>query len=808
MNSIFKILLAAVVSVAALGVSVVQAAESRPNILVILADDLGYSDLGCYGSEIRTPHLDELANNGLRFTQFYNTARCWPTRGALLTGYYAQQIRRDAIPGVTSGGKGGRPKWARLLPDMLKPLGYRSYHSGKWHVDGKPLEGGFDRSYWLQDCGRYFSPRVHYEDDVALPAVERGTRFYTTTAIADHAIKCLKDHGDKHAEKPFFQYVAFTSPHFPLHAPQEDISRYRDLYRQGWEKTRQQRWERQQSIGLVRGGISTPERDVGPPYHFPEDLKKLGPGEVNRPLPWQELTDEQREFQSAKMAVHAAMIDVMDREIGRILAQIRSMGRFDNTLVCFLSDNGASAEIMVRDDGHDQAAAPGSADTHLCLGPGWSTTSNAPFRRHKTWVHEGGIATPLVVHYPRGIAARGQLRHTPGHVIDLAPTILDVAGGKPFESWEGTLVPASPGKSLRPAFAEDGKVSHETLWWLHEDNRAIRAGNWKLVAAKNTPWELYDLTTDRAESKNLAADQPDKVRELEQLWNKQLEECRLLATADKSDSDKPKKANPKKAERKAEKEAAKEAAAPGQKPVKTLILPGESFLVAERPAFILWPTEEKRTKPQPWIMYAPTLPGLPDQHEKWMHEQFLAAGVAVAGIDVGEAFGNAQSRQWFTALHHELTEKRGFAKKPCLLGRSRGGLWTSSWAIENPELVAGLAEIYPVFDLRSYPGLTRAAPAYGLTPQDLETQLSQYNPIQRIEVLAKAGVPAFLIHGDVDKVVPLKDNSAEFVARYKSAGAEKLVTLVVAEGQGHNYWEGFFRCQELIDFAITRARGK
>ncbi len=240
--------------------------------------------------------------------------------------------------------------------------------------------------------------------------------------------------------------------------------------------------------------------------------------------------------------------------------------------------------------------------------------------------------------------------------------------------------------------------------------------------------------------------------------------------------------------------------------VKKLILPGESFLVDGRSAFILLPPEKKRQQPQPWIMYAPTLPAYPDSHEKWMHEQFLAAGVAVAGIDVGEAYGSPQGQKWMTALYKQLTQNRGFAAKPCLLGRSRGGLWVSNWAIANPERVAGIAAIYPVFDLRTYPGLVQAAPAYGLTPQDLEARLSDYNPIARIDVLAKAQVPAFIIHGNDDQVVPIKENSATFADRYQESGAGDFVTLIVAEGQGHNFWEGFFRCQKLVDFAVRQAK--
>jgi arylsulfatase len=231
------------------------------------------------------------------------------------------------------------------------------------------------------------------------------------------------------------------------------------------------------------------------------------------------------------MAIHAAMIDRLDRELGRLLDQIRRMKAFDNTLIFFLSDNGASAEIMVRDDGHDRQAPAGSATTHLCLGPGWSTVSNTPHRRHKTWVHEGGISTPLIVHWPRGLRARGELRHTPGHVIDLVPTILAAAGAERPKTWQGDALPAAPGKSLLPAFDQDNQVPRECLWWLHEGNRAIRMGDWKLVAAKDAPWELYDLSVDRSERKNLAERHLDRVRELESVWKERFAEFCRMATA-------------------------------------------------------------------------------------------------------------------------------------------------------------------------------------------------------------------------------------------------------------------------------------
>ena len=516
-----------------------QLFAATPNIVFILADDLGYSDLGCYGGEIATPHLDSLAKNGLRFTQFYNTARCWPSRGALLSGYYAQQIHRDALPGVGGGGQGVRQPWARLLPDYLKPAGYRSYHSGKWHIDGKVLDGGFDRSLDMKNQDNFFTSAGNSIDDIPVkpPADEKG--YYATVATADHAIACLKDHAANHAGKPFFHYIPFIAPHFPLHALPEDIAQYRDKYLAGWEAMREARFKRQQEAGITNTTLSALEREVGPPYAFPDAMEKLGPGEVNRPLPWSKLTEEQRRFQATKMAIHAAMVDRMDQEIGRILTQLKAMGASENTLIFFASDNGASAEIMVRGGGHDPQAASGSAASYLCLGPGFSSACNTPHRRHKTWVHEGGISTPLIAHWPAGITAKNELRHTPAHVIDIVPTVLELAGIQKSKVWKGEPIPEAPGRSLVPALAKDEVVTRDSLWWLHEGHRAIRVGDWKLVAAEGDPWELYDLKTDRAEQQNLAAKMPDKVKELAQTWQRQTDSFTELAKKTLADQPKP-----------------------------------------------------------------------------------------------------------------------------------------------------------------------------------------------------------------------------------------------------------------------------
>ncbi len=502
-------------------------AAPRPNIVFILADDLGYSDPGCYGGEIATPHLDALAKNGLRFTQYYNTARCWSSRAALLTGYYAQQTKRDALPELHSGVRGVRPKWARLLPEVLQEAGYRSYHSGKWHVDGKVLAGGFHRS--LNSPGGFFQSKGTTVDDVPQKASEDENGYYLTKATANHAVACLKEHDEKHADKPFFQYIAFHAPHFPLHALPEDIAKYRDKYRTGWDAMRTARYDRQKAMGLTQTILSPLEREVGPPHAQKGVLEKLGPHEINRPLPWMELTEPQRSFQAEKMAIHAAMVDRMDQEIGRVIAQLKQMGAFENTLILFASDNGATAELLVRDGGHDQSAAPGSAATYLSLGPAWSSACNTPHRRHKVWVHEGGIATPLIAHWPAGIASKGELRHTPGHLIDFFPTALAMAGLTQPTEWADETLPPLPGSSLLPAFAKDVTLSRESLWWLHEGNKALRVGDWKLVAAKDTPWELYDMNTDRAEQQNLAAKMPDKVNELQGIWNRMTAEFTALA---------------------------------------------------------------------------------------------------------------------------------------------------------------------------------------------------------------------------------------------------------------------------------------
>jgi len=507
--------------------SATRPSGKQPNVVVIVADDMGYSDVGCYGSEIQTPNLDVLARGGLRFTQFYNCARCWPSRASILTGYYPQQVRRDDLPGAQLHNQ-NRPAWARLLPEYLRPFGYRSYHSGKWHVDGPPTRGGFDLSFEYSDSDRHF-----LSSQSSSTKSDEGK--YASTAIADQAIEQLKEHVANHSDRPFFQYMCFTEPHFPVQAPQKDIDLYRDRYRDGWDALRLQRWKRMTDMGIINCPLSRLDTDiVGKGFNFltEEQLsKQIGPGQVSRAIPWKELTDEQQQFQPIKMAIHAAMVHRMDIEIGRVIAQLKTMGAFDDTIIFFLSDNGASAEQMIRGDKHDKTLPLGSAGSFVCIGPGWSSAANTPFRLHKIWTHEGGISTPLIVHWPKGIAARGELRHDPTHLIDLAPTILEMAGGK----WPAdNLGPPPPGQSLVPSFRKDGAVRHDYLWWYHKGNGAIRVEDWKLVAAGTSSWELYDLSTDRSEAHNLAATHPDRVKEMEKEWTRRTEEFKTVAMQDLS----------------------------------------------------------------------------------------------------------------------------------------------------------------------------------------------------------------------------------------------------------------------------------
>ncbi|MBM3796154.1 MAG: arylsulfatase [Acidobacteria bacterium] len=380
---------------------------------------------------------------------------------------------------------------------------------------------GFHLSYYLADQDRFSSPTRHFLDDQPLPAVEPNARFYATNAITDRALEFLEEHRKNHIAAPFFLYLAYTSPHFPLHALDADIRRYKERYLAGWDAVRQQRWERVHSLGLVKTGLAPLEPDVFTPWNTPDaELKsKIGPGEVTRAVPWKSLTREQQEFQATKMAIHAAMVHRMDVNIGRVLDELRDMQELDNTAIVFLSGNGASAEQLIRADGHDANAAPGSWASDLCPGPGWASAANAPFRRSKCFVHEGGIASPMLVHWPAGFFARGELSLTPCHFVDMLPTLTSMAGVTEPRAQAG--VPPLPGKSLVPAFRQDRTIPKDYLLFHHSNNRALRKGGYKLVSAgKDGPWELYSLASNRGETNNFAAKEPERVQAMSAEWQR------------------------------------------------------------------------------------------------------------------------------------------------------------------------------------------------------------------------------------------------------------------------------------------------
>jgi arylsulfatase A-like enzyme len=503
----------------------------KPNIVFIMADDMGHSDLGCFGAEvIKTPNIDALAADGLMFTNFYNTGRCWPTRTSLLSGYYPHQVLSDPVDGVDYDNGSFTPVNETWLPALLKDHGYRCYHSGKWHIfrripeyqEMSYVEVGFDHSYRTED-GRHLRPRLLREDGDTIPLPAPGSEYEASVAIVDHAIKYLREHAEVHGDEPFFQYIAFIAPHFPLQAMQKDIDIYREKFLTGWDEIRKLRSDNREKLGFAVHELNALEPERFAPWNLtPEKLaEQIDPNEVGRAMPWNVLSDEQKAFQATKMAIHAAMITRMDREIGRLVLVLKELGYFENTIIFFCSDNGASTEMMNRADKHTRGSVPGSADSYLCLGPGWSSASNTPFMLHKTWVHEGGIATPLVVHWPAGIRDENSFRNMPSHVIDIAPTLLELAGGEANEL-NGRF--RAPGISLLPFLNQDVIIERAPLFFHHERKNALRMGDWKIVTiGPDEPWELYDLSEDRGETRNLADVHPDKLHELVSIWERERE---------------------------------------------------------------------------------------------------------------------------------------------------------------------------------------------------------------------------------------------------------------------------------------------
>ena len=489
------------------------ARDQRPNIIFIMADDMGFSDIGCYGSEIDTPNLDQLAANGLRFTQFYNTGRCCPTRASLLTGLYPHQagvghMTSDQGP-ENPGYRGRLTQRCVTIPEVLRGHGYFTAMTGKWHVGVKqehwPIQRGFHRFYG-SPIGGGFLFKVRKERNIVLDNEvvythenNTPTDWYCTDAFTDYAIKFIEESHEK--KQPFFLYLAHIAPHWPLQAHEEDIAKYRGKYKNGWDALRAARHKRQIELGIIDEAWPRSPRDPQVPD-------------------WESLSQEEKDFQAACMAIYAAMIDRVDQKTGDLIECLKKNGLFDNTLILFFADNGGCAEGGNIAKNTEKNDAPlGSADSFIKYGTAWANASNTPFRRYKHHTHEGGTATPLIAHWPKGIAQPGAITNQPGHVIDLMATCCDLGQAEYPERHNGNAIIPLEGKSLRPILEGKQREPHESIFWEHEGNRAVRQGGWKLVAKKGGPWELYNLEADRTEMNNLAAQHPERAAAMEAAYS-------------------------------------------------------------------------------------------------------------------------------------------------------------------------------------------------------------------------------------------------------------------------------------------------
>lgn len=517
--------------------------QDRPNIVVIMADDLGYSDLGCYGGEIQTPNLDALAKNGVRLTQFYNASRCCPTRASLLTGKYPHQV------GLNKNGQ-TLSRNAATIAEVLKENGYHTGMTGKWHLSRtQKLDDPKEQLLWLshrKDSGifaplesypsnrgfeehwgviwgvvNFFDPfsLVHNEEEIKEVAED----FYMTDFITDKSINMVEEFSKD--DKPFFLYVAHTAPHWPLHALPEDIAKYEGVYDEGWDKLREKRY-----TGLLEQGIIKPET---------APLAKNESGKL-----WADCQEQAWEVKH--MEAHAAMVDRMDQGIGKLIQKLKESGEYENTVILFLADNGASPErgyppgfdrpghtregeeIMYP---HQKYERPGDELTWGYLGDAWAGAVNAPFRYWKKESFEGGNSTPFIIHWPTGLEGKGNtINHGVGHVIDILPTCLELAGAKYPSQINGLETTSIEGRSILPLLNEEITSTHDTLFWEHEGGRALRIGDYKISALKNGDWELFNLAEDRTETNNLAEAMPEKVKDMEELWKKSY--TRIFPTMD------------------------------------------------------------------------------------------------------------------------------------------------------------------------------------------------------------------------------------------------------------------------------------
>lgn len=485
--------------------TVTAAQPPRPNIILIMVDDMGWSDIGCYGSEIETPNIDRLAAEGLLFTQFYNNAKCTTTRASLLTGLYPRNGGRGQSELITHN--------MLTLGEAMRHAGYATGMSGKWHngdqVGARPFDRGFDEAYgvWAGGCN-FFNPKIpdpkfkggkvrtFGHNDKFLQFDDFPADYYTTDAFTDHAIETIKTHTA--AGKPFFHYIPYTAPHYPLHARPADIAKYKGKYAAGWDVLRQQRLAKQIELGLIDENWIVIDRD-------------------DRAKEWDQARTIGEEWQQLRMEVYAAMVDSVDQNIGRVLDVLDELDVADNTLVLFLTDNGGCAETP---GGNNPEQIPGPKEYYTHVGPGWATASNTPFRRYKQYCHEGGIATPLVARWPATIKP-GSHSNQVGHIIDFLPTFLDMANAKfpdKHPEFDEQTIPLD-GKTLLPVFKGEQRKPHDNLFWHWSTNRAVREGDWKLAWDKHAKtWELYDLVADRTEAHDLASKHPELVASLIKKW--------------------------------------------------------------------------------------------------------------------------------------------------------------------------------------------------------------------------------------------------------------------------------------------------
>ena len=525
----------------------IASSTDKPNIILIMSDDMGISDIGCYGSEIETPNLDKLAANGLRFTQFYNTARCCPTRASLLSGLYPHQagIGWMMVDRGHDGYRGELNRECITIAEALKTSGYGTYMAGKWHVtkhispDGPknnwPKQRGFDRFYGtIHGAGSLWDPNTLTRDNTQISPdndleYKPKKEWFYTDAISDQTVRYIEEHVKAKPNDPFFCYVSYTAAHWPMHARDEVIEKYKGKYDAGYKVIREARFKKMKELGIIK-------KD-----------SKLSP----QPWEWGRVKEEEWEIKC--MEVYAAMVDEMDQGIGQIIETLEKNQKLDNTLILFLQDNGGCAEAFGRGknkttgpraaepslppmkkgelqtrmipaqtrDGYPvrtgPGVMPGPADTYIGYGLGWANVSNTPFREYKHWVHEGGISTPLIAHWPAGIKRKGELDHQPGHLIDIMATCIEIGGVSYPKKKDGIKIKPLEGKSLNTAF-KGKKIKREALYWEHEGNRAIRKGDWKLVSKENKPWELYNIKADRSELNDLSKSKPELVAELSKAY--------------------------------------------------------------------------------------------------------------------------------------------------------------------------------------------------------------------------------------------------------------------------------------------------